>query len=51
MEASAKLVELIVIITNRGEGTEKDPVRDVLLIYTKDGEFVAERDNYRDVIL
>lgn len=47
VEAEAKLVELIAIITTRGEGIEEDPVRQILLLYTKDGQFVAERDNWR----
>jgi hypothetical protein len=43
---SAKLVELIEVEEHGGKGTESDPHRIIKRFYTKEGEFVCERDTW-----
>lgn len=38
----AKLVELLAVEVNEGDGTSDDPIRRVLYLYTKDGKLVAQ---------
>lgn len=44
---SARIIEVIETVANRGAGVEGDPVRDVTQYWTKDGDFLAERDPWR----
>ncbi len=42
---TVKCEEVIICFNKRlGKGTEDDPVRIVLQVFTKDGEIIAERD-------
>ena len=36
--------EVIIAKENRGDGTKNDPVRNVLKVYTTDGQLIAEND-------
>ena len=36
----AKIIEVIETFERRGQGTEKDPVRNVAQLYTKDGRLI-----------
>ena len=42
---TVKCEEVIICFNKRiGKGTEKDPARIVLQVFTKDGKIIAERD-------
>jgi hypothetical protein len=38
----AKLVELLAVEVNEGNGTIDDPIRRVLYLYSKDGKLIAQ---------
>lgn len=38
----AKLIEVVAVEVNEGEGTTEDPIRRVLYLYTKDGKLLAQ---------
>lgn len=39
-----RVQEVIITLVSRGAGTSIDPCRSVTMIFTKDGEFIAEND-------
>lgn len=41
---AARVVEVILVSETRGKGVSGDPVRDVVTIWTLDGELLAELD-------
>lgn len=43
---SPRCLELIVADETRGAGVDGDPVRNVVAVYTKDGDRIAENDPY-----
>ena len=38
----AKLIEVLAVEVNEGEGTPEDPVRRVLYLYSKNGKLLAQ---------
>ncbi len=40
----AKIIELIISTENRGTGTKTDVVREITILWTKDGHKIAEFD-------
>jgi len=42
----AELIEVIHTEATRGDGTKEDPVRIVHQYWTKEGELLAEKDNF-----
>ena len=43
----AKLIEVLAVEVNEGDGTPEDPIRRVLYLYSKTGELIAQtRDNF-----
>ena len=38
----AKLIEVLAVEVNEGEGTPEDPIRRVLYLYGKDGKLLAQ---------
>lgn len=40
----AKVMEVVMVNTPRGKGTEEDPMRIIVEIWTKDGELIAVKD-------
>ena len=46
---TVKCEEVIICYNKRlGKGTEKDPIRIVLQVFTKDGKIIAERDSVNE---
>jgi hypothetical protein len=45
---SAKIIEVIQTVSNRGRGVEGDPVREVIQYWTKEGVLLFEKDNWSD---
>lgn len=43
---SARLIEVIEVITTRGKGVQGDPVREVRQYWSKEGELLAECDSW-----
>lgn len=39
---TAKIIELILVTSTAGSGTEDDPLRQVTQLYSKDGKLVAD---------
>jgi hypothetical protein len=44
----ARVIEVIEVSYLRGKGIEKDPARQVIVYRDKGGNFLAERDRWRD---
>lgn len=42
----AELIEVIHTIATRGDGTKENPIRLVHQYWSKDGELLAEKDEY-----
>jgi hypothetical protein len=47
----ARIIELIETLEQRGTGKESDPVRLVRQLWTKQGDLVAEDDDYKVIFL
>lgn len=45
---SVKIIQVIVVIGVRGEGTNKNPVRHVTQYWSLDGQFLAEANHLQD---
>lgn len=41
-----RVEEVILSRTNRGRGIEDDPYRNIVQVHTKDGELIAENDEW-----
>lgn len=41
----AKLIEVIAVEANEGDGTTNDPVRRVLYLYSKNGKLLAQTED------
>jgi hypothetical protein len=48
MVSNAKLIEVIQVHTTIGKGIEGDPVRLLIQYWSKDGELLVERDEWKD---
>ncbi len=46
---SAKVIQVIEVVTHRGKGTHENPCRIVLQYYSFDGKFLAERDAFQEL--
>lgn len=44
----ARVIQVIEVVTKEGAGTDEDPVREVTLLYSFDGELLAVDDPHAD---
>lgn len=43
-DVEAKVIQVIRVVFLRGEGIEKDPIREVIAYFDLEGNFLCERD-------